>query len=196
MEQIGANHTNGNSIRSLAPLAPLTSRNAGRGRGPGRANSPCKSGTKKKARQSMNNATQQTNSAGHGTLTIYGMGSSLSETEPGLSTDLDNCRISVSITVVYWGRTAHIDASLVGYHGTRITRWHPYPLTGMVTDSWYGSETSRPIPAFKAVPLDSKGLKTASPASLFPYNKAGLLAMINEEFNACYNAIRMIPAQE
>lgn len=144
----------------------------------------------------MNSTTQQTNSAGQGTLTIYGMGSSLSETDPGLNTDLDNCRISVSIADTRKGRTAHIDASLVGYHGARITRWHPYPLTGMVTASWYGSETSRPIPAFKAVPLDSKGLKTASPASLFPYNQAGLLAMINEEFNASYDAIRMIPAQE
>ena len=144
----------------------------------------------------MNSATQQTNTAGQGTLTIYGMGSSLSETEPGLDTDLDNCRISLFIADTRAGRTAHIDASLVGYHGTRITRWHPYPLTGMVTDSWYGSETSRPIPAFEAVPLDSKGLKTASPASLFPYNQTGLLAMINKEFNACYDAIRMIPAQE
>lgn len=144
----------------------------------------------------MNSTTRQTNSAGQGTLTVYGTGSSLSETEPGLDTDLDNRRISVSITDTREGRTAHIDASLVGCHGARITRWHPYPLTGMVTDSWYDNDTCRPIPAFKAVPLDSKGLKTASPASLFPYNKAGLLAMINKEFATSYDTIRMIPVWE
>ena len=136
------------------------------------------------------------NNTGKGTLTVYGMGCKITDTDPDQSTDLDNHRISLAITDRA-GRRVHLDASLVHYFGPEITEWHPYGLTGMVMDDHYGNDPSDRIPQFRPVPIPlGRGRRKASRSSLFPYSKAGLLEMVNREFGTHFDAVRLVPAYE
>lgn len=132
------------------------------------------------------------NTKGKGTLTVYGLGSRITDTDQ--QTDLDNHRISLSVTDGA-GRRAHLEASLIQYYGPEITDWHPYGLTGMVVDAHYGRDTASWIHRFRPVPIPGgRGRRKNSPSSLFPYNRAGLLEMVNREFGTHFDKVRLVPA--